>query len=129
MKRRGDGLIDEANASVLCTRVSVEGSVPTSPASTVLIPRYTAKRIPLACLLWEKVWSIVLFTPPDSIQTQVNPGRFHALRLRPLVCGRSEFVGKNVLLVDDSIVRGTTSMELVQMAREAGARKVRCGDE
>ncbi len=42
-------------------------------------------------------------------------------KLNPIV---AEFKGKNVLLVDDSIVRGTTSLQIVQMAREAGANKV-----
>ncbi|QLG72959.1 hypothetical protein HG535_0E00430 [Zygotorulaspora mrakii] len=42
-------------------------------------------------------------------------------KLNPM---QSEFMGKNVLIVDDSIVRGTTSIEIVNMARESGALRV-----
>ena len=43
---------------------------------------------------------------------------------RKLNVNRAEFRDKNVLLVDDSIVRGTTSEQIVELAREAGAKKV-----
>jgi len=42
-------------------------------------------------------------------------------KLNPI---KKEFLGKNVLLVDDSIVRGTTATQIIQLAREAGAAKV-----
>jgi amidophosphoribosyltransferase len=59
-------------------------------------------------------------------RTFIMPGQ--ALRKRSVkqklnALGR-EFRGKSVLIVDDSIVRGTTSREIVEMARAAGARKV-----
>lgn len=43
---------------------------------------------------------------------------------RKLNVNRAEFRDKNVLLVDDSIVRGTTSEQIIELAREAGAKKV-----
>lgn len=59
-------------------------------------------------------------------RTFIMPGqqvRNNSVR-RKLNANRAEFNGKNVLLVDDSIIRGTTSKQIIELARHAGAKHV-----
>lgn len=62
-------------------------------------------------------------------RTFIMPGAEHRSRSvqRKLSAVEAEFRGKHVCLIDDSIVRGTTSKAIIQMARAAGARKVTFG--
>lgn len=59
-------------------------------------------------------------------RTFIMPGQTARRRSvkRKLNANRIEFEGKNVLLVDDSIVRGTTSQEILEMVRSVGAKKI-----
>ncbi|KAL3427031.1 amidophosphoribosyltransferase [Phlyctema vagabunda] len=79
----------------------------------------SALRKPYAHGFVKNVYSTRTFIMPEQKLREKAVRR----KLNPI---NDEFLGKVVLLVDDSIVRGTTSKEIVRMARAAGAKKIIC---
>lgn len=101
---------------------------PSTPAIDVVMPVPDTAR-PAALRLAERLgvgFCEGLVKNPYIGRTFIMPEqaqRQSSVRRKLNVIG-SEFKGRSVLLVDDSIVRGTTTRQIIQQAREAGARKV-----
>jgi amidophosphoribosyltransferase len=85
---------------------------------------YTCALALAQCL--EKPLSLGLVRNRFIMRTFILPNQKQRCKSvnRKLNTVREEFDGKNVLIVDDSIVRGATAARIVKMAREAGAKKV-----
>ena len=114
--RMGESLADKIKQTMNCKEIDVVMPIPDSsrPAAMQL-----ANRLGLLYregFIKNRYIGRTFIMPGQGMRKKSVRQKLNAIAI--------EFKGKNVLLVDDSIVRGTTSREIVQMAREAGANKV-----
>ncbi|KAJ7157021.1 phosphoribosyltransferase-like protein [Mycena crocata] len=114
----GDALADEVQRVLTENNLTVDVVIPVPDTSRVAALNLAQKlKLPYREGFVKNRYVGRTFIMPGQEMRKKNVRRkLNAMAL--------EFVGKNVLLVDDSIVRGTTSKEIVQMAKDVGAKKV-----
>ncbi|KAJ1020316.1 hypothetical protein NDA18_005912 [Ustilago nuda] len=114
----GDKLADEVRRQLEATGMSIDVVIPVPDTSRVAALQLAQNLgVPYReGFVKNRYVGRTFIMPGQSVRRKNVRRKLNAMAL--------EFSGKNVLIVDDSIVRGTTSKEIIQMARDAGAKKV-----
>jgi amidophosphoribosyltransferase len=115
-RNMGKSLADKIIALGLRDEIDVVIPIPDSSRSSALEVAAKLKRQYTEGFIKNRYIGRTFIMPGQELRKKSVRQKLNAMAI--------EFAGKNVLLVDDSIVRGTTSREIVQMARESGAKKV-----
>ena len=114
--RMGDYLAEKIRAETDVSKIDVVMPIPDSSRPAAM---QVAKRLGISYregFFKNRYIGRTFIMPGQAVRKKSVRQKLNALRI--------EFKDKTVLIVDDSIVRGTTSYEIVQMARESGAKKV-----
>ena len=114
--RMGEYLAEKVRAQLRCGDIDVVMPIPDTSRPAAM---QVARRLNLDYregFLKNRYVGRTFIMPGQAVRRRSVRQKLNAMSV--------EFRGKNVLLVDDSIVRGTTSQEIVQMARDAGANRV-----
>jgi len=115
-RNMGRSLADKIMALGLRDEIDVVIPIPDSSRSSALEVAAKLKRQYTEGFIKNRYIGRTFIMPGQEMRRKSVRQKLNAMGI--------EFKDKNVLLVDDSIVRGTTSREIVQMARESGAKKV-----
>jgi len=115
-RNMGRSLADKILALGLRDEIDVVIPIPDSSRSSALEVAAKLKRQYTEGFIKNRYIGRTFIMPGQEVRQKSVRQKLNAMAV--------EFKDKNVLLVDDSIVRGTTSREIVQMARESGAKKV-----
>ena len=114
--RMGDYLAEKIRAETDVSKIDVVMPIPDSSRPAAM---QVAKRLGISYregFFKNRYIGRTFIMPGQAVRKKSVRQKLNAMRI--------EFKDKTVLIVDDSIVRGTTSYEIVQMARESGAKKV-----
>ena len=115
-RNMGKSLADKIRAVGLQDQIDVVIPIPDSSRSSALEVAAKLKKPYREGFIKNRYIGRTFIMPGQELRRKSVRQKLNAMAI--------EFKDKNVLLVDDSIVRGTTSREIVQMARESGATKV-----